>query len=289
MPAPYIDNLLIDDWFSIGWYDFDGNILNTPTQCYIINKKTGEEVSIAGHELDKNPHLIRWDNAPFRLHEDSFVNFWDFSKLDKNQTADYITTDIIDAIKSNNFAKSFESFKQKFLVKARFFAIITARSHSPQTLERAIRIINEYTLTDDEKNEQIAHIKELWSTINTGNMPSRNTLLKYYFSEIASYYSVSSPHTSHMLQIPHALPSSIKKTHAMNHLIQQTRNFVQWHLPNMKNLPLNIGFSDDSEENINAMKQFFEDYICNPHHQNDKITLYLTGKNQQKYTIHHWY
>jgi hypothetical protein len=76
------------------------------------------------------------------------------------------------------------------------------------------------------------------------------------------------------------LPSSVKKTFAMQHFVTHIRNFIHKTFPeDVKNIPLTVGFSDDSPVNIQAMYEFFQNERKEPKYfqQEDKLRLYYTG------------
>ena len=273
-----IKNLEIDHRIAVGGLDMDGNLFNTTTPVYLRDATTGENLSIAWYMLDQNPDLIHGESAPYTIHEDaeaSYYEFRDFSPL-WMRGADGLVHDVREAIEHWLLAPSFEAFKHTFLIKARFFAIITARGHSMENLERAIRIINDITLTAEEKKEQHENIRILWNQRYPHSpSPSYEMLMHFYFGECCGYYGVSSPHLCNLLNIPQNLSSALKKTHAMQHYIRRVRWYVTSYLGYPEETPLNIGFSDDSIKNIEAMETFFRQ---SPDIQpNDKVRIYYTG------------
>lgn len=78
------------------------------------------------------------------------------------------------------------------------------------------------------------------------------------------------------------MKSAEKKTHAMAHLITQTKKIIH-SIESLKNKPLAIGFSDDSIGNIDAMTQFFleERKAQNLIKTEDKVRIYFTGNQDQ--------
>lgn len=270
---------------AIGAFDFDGNILAPNSWCYVIDIKTGEEKRIIAHVLDQNPHLLGWPNPVYKLHpnpEDSFAHFRDFSSRAEHIGADHLIADINDALREKLFSPSLKSFKETFLIRARFFGVITARWHSGENLARAMNIINEATLSDDEKKIQYINILVLWELFWKKWIPSRDQALSFYFQEIGMYYGVSSPQLCNMLGIDNTMKSSEKKTHAMTHLIALTKKRIDM-IDSLRGTPLAIGFSDDSIGNIEAMTQYFISERKNNSliTTEDKIRVYFTGNQDQ--------
>ncbi len=277
--------LLINGRLALWAYDFDGNILAPNSWCYVINLETWEEERIVAHTLDQNPDLLGWPHPKYKLHpnpELSFAHFRDFSTRVEHIGSDHLIQDIQDALDQGLFSPSFQSFKETFLIPARFFGIITARGHSAENLARAMNTINEATLSEDEKQLQYENIVNLWKLLWKRWIPNREEALYFYFEEIGTYYGVSSPHLCKMLGIPNNMKSAEKKTHAMIHLIAQTKKIIH-SIESLKNKPLAIGFSDDSIGNIDAMTQFFleerktQDLIKTE----DKIRIFFTGNQKQ--------
>lgn len=80
-------SLLIDGYFPIAAFDFDGNILSPDTPIYLVEIATEQEISISGHELDKHPEWISGNNPKYRWHydiTDSLVHFRDFHSSNRN-------------------------------------------------------------------------------------------------------------------------------------------------------------------------------------------------------------
>lgn len=290
-----MNNSFLINWRIALWaYDFDGNILAPNSWCYVIDIATGEEKRIVAHTLDQNPHLLGWPNPIYRIHdnpEHSFAHFRDFSTRIEHIGADHLIQDINDAIEQWLFSPSFRSFKETFLIRARFFGIITARGHSAENLSRAMSVINEATLNEDEKLLQYQNIQNLWDLFWKKWTPRREEALDFYFQEIGMYYGVSSPHLCKLIDIDHRTRSSDKKTLAMSHLIQYTRKMAS-KIPELQDKSFAIGFSDDSISNIESMTQFFmserkkwisyqEEWKEVMIWSNDKIRVYFTGNQDQ--------
>jgi len=284
-----IKNLEIDHRVACGAFDLDGNIFDTPTPIYLKNRETSDTLQIPGYLLDQDPSLIAGESAPYMLHsdpEDSFGEFRDFSSIDGHRGADGLKHDVQESIERRLFAPSFESFKHTFLVKARFFAIITARGHSMENLERTMRTINDSVLAPEEKQEQLANIHTLWRQRYGNRDPEgEEMLLRFYFGEIGSYYGVSSPHLCKLLGIPSDIPSAQKKTHAMHHFVNSVRHSLSTYFGYKKDPALSIGFSDDSLHNIQAMTEYFQTHDTS--NTNDKIRIYYTGKSELPDTLSH--
>jgi hypothetical protein len=278
-------SFLINDRIALGAFDFDGNILAPNSWCYVINIETGEEERVVAHYLDQNPNLLGWPKPKYKLHlntDHSFAHFRDFSRRVEHIGADHLIGDIRDALEQKLFAPSFQSFKETFLIPARFFGIITARGHSAENLARAMSVINEATLSDPEKAMQYENIQYLWELFWKKWIPWREEALDFYFQEIGMYYGVWSSHLRNMISIDHTMPSAERKTHAMAHFIAHTKKLIS-KIESLRDKSLTIGFSDDAIWNSEAMIRFFVNERGNDSliRSDDKLRVYFTGDQDQ--------
>ena len=264
---------------AIGAFDFDGNILAPNTPYRVIEIATGKEVCIPAHELDNNAELISGPVAQYQWMknmEDSLVHFRDFTRYSE---PNHLMDDTMNAIKNGLFSPSFEAFKETFLVRARLFAIITARGHSADNLERTIREISETVLSDEEKNTQYESIKNLYQALYPHMpIPNRDQALQFYFQEIVSYYTVSNAHIKKYLSLKMDTPTPEKKVISMDHYMQDMRRRILDSIGIDNSTPLAIGFSDDSVSNMRHMFQSFVKKRKNGTLKNDTVHLYFTGK-----------
>lgn len=278
-----MSNLLLNSRIALWAFDFDGNILKTPTKLYLINNETWKEEVFEWHILDQHPEMISWPNPSYSIHAksyNSFAHFRDFSEHANHNGANQLLDDIKYALQNQDFSPSFQSFKNTFLVQARLFAIITARGHSWENMARAMTQINNTTLNDEEKNTQYINICAVYKLFEwkDATFSSYDEAVWYYFHIIARYYPVSSTITSNWLEVSRNMPSSQKKTIAMQHFISTTKRRIQ-DITELGNIPYSIGFSDDSTSNIDQMLWYFSNEMIswNTIKTEDKVRIYYTG------------
>ncbi len=262
-------------------FDLDGNILATNTPYRVIEISSWKEVRIPAYQLDNDANLISWPSAPYRWlenFEDSLVHFQDYSKYSE---PNHLIDDTLEAIKNESFSPSFQAFKETFLIPARLFAIITARGHSADNLERAIRLISETVLNEKEKAIQYENIKKLYTHLYPElPIPNRDEAVVLYFREIISYYTVSNPHIMKYLNLKKNTNIPNKKVLCLAHYIQDVLNRILkpvW----IQDSWLAIGFSDDSAKNMSAMLDYFIERRRNGSLENNTVHLYFTGKQWQ--------
>lgn len=230
--------------------DFDGNILNTDTPVNLINIKTGQLVQFQGHFLDKNPHLISWDNPEYKLPWYSYAEFRDYFLNEGHRWFDWLFDDVKYAVENNNFAPSFENFKNIFLINARFFAIITARGNSADNFARVFTYINENTLSEEEKKLQF---KNIIKNYKLDKNITREEALYYYFWKVVNYISCNNPQIEKIMWFE-KLSSSERKAKATEFVIDYYIKFyenLKWKkikdALNWKSV--SVWFNDDSVEN----------------------------------------
>ncbi|USN56489.1 MAG: hypothetical protein H6766_05610 [Candidatus Peribacteria bacterium] len=175
-------------------YDFDGNVLSPQTVNFFENTMTGEIVEILAHDVDQNPWLY-FESGQFKFPNDeaenAFQRFRDYYLHDSHPGPDGLLIDTQDAIKEGNFPPSFENFKQLALIDAEMFAILTARGHSPDNLQRAIELIAREVLTNDEHKERRENIKKKYGGYLEQYKVSNNNIDDRYFAHIPTYIGVN--------------------------------------------------------------------------------------------------
>lgn len=227
--------------------DFDGNILNADTPINFINKETWEIERISWHFVDQNPEIFYSENSKYKLPWYSYAEFRDFFSNDWHRGFDGLFEDVKNAILNNDFASSFENFKNIFLINARFFAIITARWNSPDNFARVFTYLNEKTLTEEEKEIQF---KNILKNFNLLENTSREEALYHYFWKVVNYIACHNPQIEKIMWFEDLSPSD-RKAKATEFVIDYYIKFYEklnW--KNIKELldwkSVSVGFNDDS-------------------------------------------
>lgn len=240
-------------WNFTNWiFDFDGNILNTPTSLIFKKKKTGQIVEVLGYEVDKNPQKYYWENSKYEVINSTYKNFWDISYSENHKWFDQLFGDVNEAIEKDFFAPSFETFKNLYLIKARIFSILTARRNWADNFQRAFLSINDAVLNSKEKKEQQENIKMNFPFTKSFNEKER---LDYYFWNMTTYVACSNPHIEKFLFLEW-LSWSERKAKSMDFLVNNFINLLEKNYKKdinnilKQNESLSYGFSDDSIGNI---------------------------------------
>lgn len=173
-------------------------------------------------------------------------------------------------------APSFETFKQEVLVDAQLFAILTARANGPENLKRGIHLINKESLTKAEKEQQLENIKKKY---NKEQLSDKAALQRYF--DINCYLPVNNIEFQKYIGMP-KLASPEKKAWTMDRYIGYITTIIEQYQIIDEQEKVNLGFSDDAIENIQAMINFFSTKyrsVISPYNYIN-YNMYYTGKNK---------
>lgn len=135
-------------------------------------------------------------------------------------------------------------------------------------------------LSQEEKAIQQKNIQNLYSLLQKSKtVLSPDQALRYYFEQIVSYYPVSNPHVAKYLNINSVENMSDRKVFALKHALSLVEDKIYKNTL-LHDLPLSIGFSDDSLSNILAMKKSFEELRKKKTTRKYYFHLYYTGKKE---------
>ena len=164
---PYVNTEVANRDFKYYIFDWDDNILHMPTKIKLEHlEENGEwrpvEVSTstfalvrADTEHYRPPSVGGWPAA--------FVNFEDPKNQtevdDKNNCFILDTLDALEKVEHGEKPGPSYNALKKTLREGRLFAIVTARGHSPETIERAVRVFIRYALTDEEREEMMSNLR----------------------------------------------------------------------------------------------------------------------------------
>lgn len=283
-----MDSLKLYNWnYSFGIYDFDSNILNTDTPLYFKNKITGKIEQIPGHISDQNPEIFYGKNSIYEVIHETYSESRDFFGVNFHRGFNWLSEDTLKSIENGDFAPSFNAFKDVYLVKARIFAILTARGNSADNFQNIFHLINESVLNQEEKEEQFENI------IKNFNLPkniSRTEALYNYLWFYTNYIPCNNPQIEKIMWFEN-MRSADRKAKAMDFLIPYYiktlekiyKKQISEIIP--ENNSLSIWFSDDSLENIVAVYDKFQDILNQENFYPDiskKFSVYFSGKIEQR-------
>ena len=157
---PYVNEEVSGRDFNYYIFDWDDNILHMPTKIrmeHLEDDGTWRPVEVSTSTFA----LVRADEAHYRPPSDggwgaAFQNFQD------EPGRNTFIEDTIAALERVEHGEkpgpSYTALK-KTLREGRLFAIVTARGHSPETIEKAVRIFIRYALSEDERAEMMSNLR----------------------------------------------------------------------------------------------------------------------------------
>ena len=160
---PYVNEDVASRDFKYYIFDWDDNILHMPTKIKMEYK--GEDGKWSPVEVSTSTFaLIRTDTEHYRPPQkggwdEAFENFADAEESSTSNS--FINDTMIALAKVANGEKPSPSYNtfRKTLIDGRIFAIVTARGHAPETIERAVRLFIENALTPFERDTMMANLR----------------------------------------------------------------------------------------------------------------------------------
>jgi len=181
--------------YALGIFDLDGNLLEMPTKHYYQHKTSKDVVAILWHEVDQDPDKYLWPNAEYQYVDGdksiSYRNYQDtcFHTEYEHRWPEWFLEDVREALNTQTqLTPPMQVMKDTFLIPWRMMSINTARGHSPETLMRWLRIINNWILTSHQQQEQLENIRRNYFATYKGKEPiSDEELLEYYLKRVVNY------------------------------------------------------------------------------------------------------
>jgi hypothetical protein len=227
-------------------FDWDDNILHMPTKIK-MDKKEGDnwvpvEVSTEEFaEVRSNPdYRIRNNNVP-----EAFSNF---------RQHDTFLHDVEEAIHNQDFAPSYEKFKEA-LIYGNDFAINTARGHKSKTIRDGVKLFINMVFDKNEKKIMVDNIKKI-----NPDLKNDEQVIDWYLDNMGEYYAVSSDEFMERFNLSGDAASNPEKSKqmAIQHFVDKVKSNIQKFLDNSKYKKMSFGFSDDDKKNVNAVKSYID-------------------------------
>ena len=157
---PYVNEAVSTRDFKYYIFDWDDNILHMPTKIRLEHKE--DDGAWKPVEVSTSTFaMIRADVEHYRAPVDggwraAFRNFEDEPGKDR------FMEDTIAALEKVEHGEkpgpSYNALK-KTLREGRLFSIVTARGHSPETIEKAVRVFIRYALTEQDREEMMSNLR----------------------------------------------------------------------------------------------------------------------------------
>ena len=267
-PIPYVNEEVEFRDFKYYIFDWDDNILHMPTKIKMEHLEDDGKWRLV--EVSTSTFaMIRTDTEHYRAPSrggwaEAFSNFEDHP-----DTNNFIE-DTLDALERMQRVEkpgpSYNALK-KTLREGRIFAIVTARGHSPETIEKAVRLFIKYALTEEEREEMMSNLRgyrRYIDGVGDGEFGTDQEELDYYLS-MCRYSAVTyQGFKDRMVKDPIYQEKLATATNASRPELAKEfaiRDFVE-HIFHMlrrngtMGRPVSIGFSDDDKGNVKCVSDY---------------------------------
>ncbi len=273
-PIPYVNEEVATRDFKYYIFDWDDNILHMPTKIRMEHREDDGawkpvEVSTATFALVRAD--VEHYRAPGGVWAEAFRNFEDPPSDGGGQIPpNRFLEDTIAALeKVEHGAKPGPSYQalKKTLREGRLFAIVTARGHSPATIEKAVRIFIRYALTEEDRAVMMSNLRgyRRWiDGVGDGEFGTDAEELDYYLG-MCRYAAVTyAGFRARMANDPiYREKLAVASTVARPELAKEfaIRDFVEhvFHMLRRSgrlDRSVSIGFSDDDVGNVKTVSSF---------------------------------
>ncbi len=247
-------------------FDWDDNILHMPTRIRMEHR--GEdgawrEVLLststfalvrADSENYRPPRIGGWDAA-----------FHDFQDVPERNTFLEDTIAALERIAHGEVPGPSYAAMKRTLREGRLFAIVTARGHAPETIERAVRVFIRYALTEAEREEMMANLRGYRRWLDKAETFGTDAQELDYYLSMCRYSAVTNPsfkarmaadpvYKEKLAGAPSSVRPELAKEFAIRdfvehvfHLVQRTHGFDR---------SVSIGFSDDDAGNVKTVSSY---------------------------------
>ena len=274
-PIPYVNEEVATRDFKYYIFDWDDNILHMPTKIRMERREDGGawkpvEISTATFAIVRAD--VEHYRAPGGIWAEAFRNFEDppTGGAGGRDRPNRFLEDTVAALeKVEHGARPGPSYQalKKTLREGRLFAIVTARGHSPATIEKAVRIFIRYALTEEDRAVMMSNLRgyRRWiDGVGDGEFGTDAEELDYYLG-MCRYAAVThSGFRARMASDPiYREKLAVASTMARPELAKEfaIRDFVEhvFHMLRRSgrlDRAVSIGFSDDDVGNVKSVSSF---------------------------------
>ena len=267
-PIPYVNEEVVTRDFKYYIFDWDDNILHMPTKIRMEHRR--EDGSWEPVELSTAAFaVVRTDVEHYRPPVDggwkaAFRNF-----ADEPGTTHFIEDTVTALEKIEHGERPGPSYNalKKTLREGRLFAIVTARGHSPATIQKAVRVFIRYALSEAEREEMLANLRgyrRFFDKVETFGTDVEE--LDYYLNS-CRYAAVTYSGFEEKMQADPIYHEKLATatTAAKPELAKEfaIRDFVEhiFHMLRRRgklNRFVSIGFSDDDRGNVKSVSDYIQ-------------------------------
>jgi len=276
LAIPYVNTEVANRDLKYYIFDWDDNILHMPTKIRLEHLDDDgvwrpAEVSTSTYAL------VRSDREHYRPPRgdwsEAFRNFADPAApgdaADENNCFILDTIDALERVEHGETPGPSYNALKKTLREGRLFAIVTARGHSPKTIERAVRIFIKYALTDREREEMMSNLRgyRQWiDGVGDGEFGTDAEELDYYLG-MCRYSAVTYDgfierlerdpiYNEKLSTTPNASRPELAKEFAIRDFVEHVFHMLR--RCGQLNRSVSIGFSDDDVGNVKTVSSYIK-------------------------------
>jgi len=270
-PIPYVNDEVVTRAEKYYIFDWDDNILHMPTKIRMEERQT--DGTWKPVELSTSTFaIVRTDTANYRPPADGG---WEaaFKYFADAPDANYFLCDTIEALERIEHGEkpgpSYRALK-KTLREGRLFAIVTARGHSPKTLELAVRVFIKYALSDADRAEMMSNLRGYRKHFDHVEKFGTDAEELDYYLSMCHYAGVMGSNFFERVRHDPLYQSRIREnpTARFPELAKEfaIRDFVEHIFHTLKrngvsDKPVSIGFSDDDQNNVKIISRYIENEL----------------------------
>ena len=156
---PYVNEEVRTRDFKYYIFDWDDNILHMPTKIlmdHLDDDGVWRETEVSTSTFA----LVRADTEHYRAPKGGWpAAFRNFEDCPDRENFILDTLDALEKVEHGEKPGPSYNTLKKTLREGRIFAIVTARGHSPETIEKAVRVFIRYALTEEERAEMMSNLR----------------------------------------------------------------------------------------------------------------------------------
>ena len=265
---PYVNTEVSGRDFKYYIFDWDDNILHMPTK--IRMEHLGDDGTWRPVEVSTSTFaLVRADEEHYRPPADggwaaAFQNFQD--EPGRNTFIEDTVSALEKVEHGERPGPSYTALK-KTLREGRLFAIVTARGHSPETIEKAVRIFIRYALSEEDRAEMMSNLRgyRQWiDGVGDGEFGTDAEELDYYLG-MCRYSAVTYEgfrermsndpiYREKLATATTAAKPELAKEFAIRDFVEHVFHMLR--RAGRLDRSVSIGFSDDDVGNVKAVSEF---------------------------------
>ena len=263
----YVNEAVADRDLKYYIFDWDDNILHMPTRIRMEHKS--EDGVWSPVELSTSTFaVIRTDTENYRPPkggwQEAFKSFSD--EPDKNHFLDDTIAALERVEHGEQPGPSYEALKRT-LREGRIFAIVTARGHSPETIEKAVRVFIRYALTESDRQQMMSSLRgyrKCFDKVETFGTDAEEldrylSLCRYSavtFQDFKDRMAADPVYQEKLATATTASRPELAKEFAIRDFVEHVYHMLR--RSGNASKPVSIGFSDDDPGNVRAVSDYIK-------------------------------